>query len=352
MRSIIIILVLSGIANLSFAQQTQEDYQREIQEYQQQRQEAVRVFLNPNRSVAERVRALEPYALITDEKLIQQFKEIVYNEQERERIRVAALRRLDLQVERDSRLFAYVGTILRNPETPKVLRREALDRFSRVSFSTFGMFGGKDEIISTFRELTKDPEQEYRLQGFSYLVQNNDDVAQQMLARGLENPEEALLPVKESISILSLAGSADYFPVIYKYLNKNQGDAVREEAIRALGRYSEARKDIIDILETERGESESLRLVAMGVLNASYPREFAEIVTPTLRNKETPASLFTYAVQAELYRRDNNNERSRKFQDNRYVPDEFDRLVLEYQNSESVQVSNLAQRYAKRLNFN
>ncbi|MEM9545066.1 MAG: HEAT repeat domain-containing protein [Bacteroidota bacterium] len=349
---IIAVIIMFGFnPKDSFAQKSEEEYKKEIDTYKNEIREKADLFLQSNRPVQERLDAIKNYSSIYDENQIEGFKNIVYSDNEPDEIRAAALKMLDGYVEQDAKLFDFVGKAVVNRDFPQSLRYEAMQIFNRISFNSFGMHGGKDLIVSTYRELVNDPEIEFRREGFGYLIQNGDDVAQQLLARGLENPEEALLPPVECISLLAFDTPSDYQPLIFDYLKKENNYEVRVEAVRALGNYTPAREELIKILQDEE-EIADFRLVVIGILNANYPDQFHQYTLPLLEdNTQTPADLIMYTIQAEMYRRNDNQSRNKRLDGGRYVPDKFDQLVLAKKDNDSPEISNIAIRYTKTLNF-
>ena len=100
-------------------------------------------------------------------------------------------------MQRDEKIQNLVFELLGNPRSQKVLRQEALDVAASLSFTSM-------DVLEIYQKLLEDPEPEFRLFGFTQLIIHGDARAQQLLIRGLENPEAALLPAHTAIQVLSI----------------------------------------------------------------------------------------------------------------------------------------------------
>ena len=232
---LIISLVLILTSAIAFGQNSAKaSLVREVDEYVKTANNAADKFLNNKLSIAERIKAIESYYIIYDEGQIEQFRNIVLNDQEQPEIRVMALDKIYQVMPDDEKLVTLSIGWLDNQQAPKVLREEALQVMDNLSFSSM-------DVPDVYQKMLEDPEPEFRLFAFTKLIIHGDTRAQQKLIEGLENPQSALLPAPVAIGVLSMALKKEYYPVLNKVLQQTPDEATRLEAIRALGFYQEAR---------------------------------------------------------------------------------------------------------------
>jgi len=88
-KIILIILIITSIT--AYGQSSQKDsLLREIDEHVKTVQKAADQFLNKKLSTAERIKVIQPYALIYDENQAEQFKNVVLDDKEPPEIRATA----------------------------------------------------------------------------------------------------------------------------------------------------------------------------------------------------------------------------------------------------------------------
>src|SRR6476469_1891354 len=83
-------------------------------------------YLNKKLTPAERIKAIEPYAIIYEESQVEQFKDIVLNEKVLPEVRATALSKIHAYAQDDQRIISLALGWLGDPKAPKVLRYEAL----------------------------------------------------------------------------------------------------------------------------------------------------------------------------------------------------------------------------------
>lgn len=287
---ILIIFIISSVT--TYGQSTQKDsLLREVDEYVKTVNKAAEQFLNKKLSIAERIKAIEPYDIIYDKKQAEQFKNIVLDDKEQPEIRAMALNKI-YEFIQDDKLWSLALEWLSNPKTPKVLRDAALNWVANVTLSTM-------EIPDVYQKMLEDPEPEFRLFAFTQLITHGDARAQQKLIEGLENPSSALLPAPTAIAVLSMSLKKEYYPALYKVLQQTKDEATRLEAIRALGFYKEARENLIAISRSA-SEKEQFREAALGALYAADRDNIVEYVFPILSDKSASLRLQIIAIQMTI----------------------------------------------------
>ena len=345
------IFFIALICSSCMAQKTEADYRNEENAYAQNVKEAFDVFLNPQITEVNRTQAVEKYAVALDAEQISALKNLARNTQAADQIRAIALMKVKYQVQQDSKLLSDVLKWVQNPNTPTELRNSSLSILGHVSFSAFGMQAVSDQIIETYRDLTDDPNINFRRHAFNFLSQHGDDFAQQLLIKAIQSPQEGLLSQSESIAYLSYDIKGDHYPIVFRVFQETNNENTLMEAIRVLGNYGPARSRIVEILRDNK-QKEAVRIAAIKTLNAFDQENFADHFMPLFRDRNTPDELFVYAINAEKYRRDNNAVRATKYRNGKYVADKFDQQVINLSKSNfSDNAVRAARIYVRTLNF-
>ena len=290
-KIILIILIITSIT--AYGQSSQKDsLLREIDEHVKTVQKAADQFLNKKLSTAERIKVIQPYALIYDENQAEQFKNVVLDEKEPPEIRAMALNKIYRFVPGDERLSALTTEWLGNPQVPKVLRQEALKLEENLSFLSM-------DVPDVYQKMLEAPEPEFRMYAFTRLIVHGDARAQQKLIKGLENPQSALLPVTDAIQILSMSPKKEYYPAVYKVLQETKDEPTRLEAIRALGFYKDAREKLVNI-SRDANEKGEFREAALEALYAGDRDNIVKYVSPILSDKTATSQLQIMAIQMTI----------------------------------------------------
>jgi HEAT repeat protein len=332
MRKLILIITIA-FASIVSAQTEPESLAREVAAYRESAARAAAEFLERKLPVAERLKAIEPYALIYDTKQIEQFRRVVLDSEEPPEVRAAALDRIVAHIADDEGVTAIRREWLSNPKTPAVLRREALNVEANLSFTD-------PTIPEVYYKLLDDPEIDFRIFAFTKLVTHGDARAQQRLIQGLDNPASAPLPAPIAIDILSMAVKKEFYPAVFKVLQNTTDDATRLEAIRSLGTYPEARDQLVKI-SRDPHEAEPFREAALGALFAGDRDNIATYVQPLLTGEGTPGRLQAVGINMTTLVR-----QAMSFRVKAKKPDDFDRLVQRLaQSSPDSDVRTVAERY-------
>jgi hypothetical protein len=341
MKKIIFLILVLCSAPVLAQRAQREALARELDEYVITVNRAAAQFLTKSLSPAERIKAIEPYSLIYDEKQKEQFRNVVLDGQETPEVRAAALSRIQDQVSRDQGLESVTLEWLANPRAPRVLRQEALEVAGNLAF-----LRGIDGMTEVLQKMLDDPEPPFRLFAFTQLVVHGDARAQQRLIQGLENPESAPLPAPTAIGVLSMAVKKEFYPAVYKVLQETKYDATRLEAIRVLGSYPEARARLIAI-SLSPNEQTQFREAALGALYSGDRDNIVKYALPIVRDRSAPARLRGIAIQMTIDVRQNMSYRSKVKR-----ADEYDRLIksiAQDREREQSEVRVLADKYLQSV---
>ena len=126
MKQIMLIMLIISSA-IAYGQNSKKDsLLTEVKEYEKAVNNAANQFLNTKSSTAERLKAIEPYAIIYDEKQVEQFKNIVLDDKEQPEVRAVALSKIYQFVLNDEKLSTLAIEWLGDPQAPEVLKQKAL----------------------------------------------------------------------------------------------------------------------------------------------------------------------------------------------------------------------------------
>jgi len=336
MKKIILSILIISSSLVYGQNETKDSLDHEIDDYVNNVNKAANQFLNDKLSAAERIKAIEPYEIIYDEKQVQQFKTIVLDNNENPEIRAAALNKIYQFVPGDEKLELLMYQLLGNPQAPKSLRKEALELAENLSFASM-------DVPDVYQKMLEDPEYEFRLFAFTKLIIHGDSRAQQKLIEGLENPHLASLPAPTAISILSMSLKKEFYPALYKILQQTKDEPTRLEAIRALGFYKEARPKLIAI-SRDAGEQEEFRETALDALYAGDRENIVTYALPIVADMRTPLRLQLVAIQMAIDVR-----QSIAYRRKAAKADNFDLLIkrLSKDKNKDIQLQQMATKYVE-----
>jgi hypothetical protein len=292
MKKLILILLIINSTNIFGQNSKRDSLIREVDAYAKTVNEAANQFLNKRLSAEERIKAIESHPILYDETQKEQFKQVVLDNEERPEVRAMALNKIHDKVHEDQQLMNLEVEWLGNSQTPKVLRQEALKLAAELSFSSI-------RVMEVYQRLLTDPETDFRIFGFTQLIIHGDARAQQLLIRGLENPESSLLPIPTAIQILSMSVKNEHYPAVYKVLIKTTDEDARLAAISALGFYKEARERLIQI-SRNADEKPVFREAALGALYGGDRANIVSYVTPLLTDKSATPRLQAIGIQMTI----------------------------------------------------
>jgi hypothetical protein len=314
MRMIVLLLLTLAPAMLRAQDPSREELAREVDDYRRTVHAAASTFLSRDLPAAERIQAIEPHGVLYDQEQVEQFKAVVLDAREPAAVRAEALDRLVGEVPRDARLSQLVLQWLTDPREPLPLRTAALHATATLQFSS-------DTAPEFLQKLVDDPLLGFRVFAFTRLIIHGDPRAQETLIQGLEHPEQASVPARTAIAILSMAPKKEFYPAVLHLFRETRDDATRLEAIRLLGPYLEARPTLIAV-SRDSNEKEELREAALGALYAGDREHIVSYVEPLLSSGMAPARLQAIGIQMTIDLRQAMAYRLR-----RKRADSYDRLI-------------------------
>lgn len=313
LKMILTAIVVGSVSILSTAQTTKENLRREIVAQQQSKERAAQIFFNIRLSDEQRLNAANQVGTFNGDNQLDQAKRIVLNVKESDEIRGSAMVRAVSALKTDEKYASYLMSLIRNPQSSPALRQQGLVTFQLLSFSRPSS-SLMDEFGEVMRSLTSDANQGFKEAAFSWLIARKDDMAYRVLIKAIDERDVSVLPLDRCLDLLSINPTPDAYASVYQVLKSRTPDSIRVQAVRLLGKYEPARRDLVSIMQ-DKSSSEDLRLVAMGTLSANITDSFPQYVLPIIQDKTESKNLVAHAIRAEMYRRSSAIQKGRNAAD-------------------------------------
>jgi hypothetical protein len=154
---------------------------------------------------------------------------------------------------------------LRDPEEPAAVRVAALDALAALDFLGPRFAPFRAEYKQALRDVVAEAKGALLVSALELLAMDKDPFAQDLLVRGLENPEEAVVPEPKALQFLGYDDHADVVPLARKVLRRATTDAAREEAVRVLATDPQSRALLTRLLKDKSEKSNVRRISASGL---------------------------------------------------------------------------------------
>jgi hypothetical protein len=140
---------------------------------------------------------------------------------------------------------------------------------------------GFDRYRAAFRNAlravaSEDKNQELRTRALEILALDKDDVARQLLLKGFEDPEKALVSVAKAVQLLANDDHGVAIPLAHKVVAGKYAVDAKEEALRVLASDPGAGSLFAGIL-SDRSQPEQLRSVSASGLREVDPQQFEQV---------------------------------------------------------------------------
>jgi hypothetical protein len=187
--------------------------------------------------------------------------------------RVAAMAEAPLAVcESDKDLQAMLN-VLSNQDEPEKVRLAALQSLQAASFSVIAFESCRGDYIATLRKVAADPSRELRQRVLGLLAREKDGFAEKKLLEGLKNPEKALVPPEKALQLLSYDVHAEAYPIARAIVAKPPNDDAKREALRLLAADA-ASAPLFEKLLRDKNELREIRQISASALHALKPEKF------------------------------------------------------------------------------
>lgn len=169
------------------------------------------------------------------------------------------------------RVGELLATLLDRKE-PVAVRLAALQALGAFDFLGPKFDPFRADYKEALRQLATDPRRSIRERALERLAVDKDPYAQDLLTRGLERPEEALVSEARAMQFLAYDDHAELAPLARKVYKRASGVA-REEAVRVLATDPGSEKLLARIMK-DKAEKSSIRRISAAGLQSLNPDAF------------------------------------------------------------------------------
>jgi hypothetical protein len=200
------------------------------------------------------------------------------------RKRVAAMAQAPLAVcESDKDLQAMLN-VLRNEDEPVKVRLAALQSLGAAAFSVIAFESCRGDYLAALRKVATDPKPELRQRVLGLLMREKDGFAQRKLLEGLKNPDKALVPPEKALQLLSYDVHAEAYAAARAIVSKPPNEDARREALRLLAADATA-APLFEKLLRDKKELREIRQISASALHALKPDRLQQVAREIVLDK-------------------------------------------------------------------
>jgi len=200
------------------------------------------------------------------------------------RKRVAAMAQAPLAVcESDKDLQAMLN-VLRNEDEPVKVRLAALQSLGAAAFSVIAFESCRGDYLAALRKVATDPKPELRQRVLGLLMREKDGFAQRKLLDGLKNPDKALVPPEKALQLLSYDVHAEAYAAARAIVGKPPNPDARREALRLLAADATA-APLFEKLLRDKKELREIRQISASALHALKPDRLQQVAREIVLDK-------------------------------------------------------------------
>jgi len=200
------------------------------------------------------------------------------------RKRVAAMAQAPLAVcESDKDLQAMLN-VLRNEDEPVKVRLAALQSLGAAAFSVIAFESCRGDYLAALRKVATDPNPELPQRVLGLLMREKDGFAQRKLLEGLKNPDKALVPPEKALQLLSYDVHAEAYAAARAIVGKPPNPDARREALRLLAADATA-APLFEKLLRDKKELREIRQISASALHALKPDRLQQVAREIVLDK-------------------------------------------------------------------
>ena len=187
--------------------------------------------------------------------------------------RIAAIKKVAPGISDSDKKLQTLLRVLRDTTQPTAVRLAALQALQAASFAVVQFESCRGEYLTALRSVATDPDPELRQRVLGLLAREKDGFVQDLLIKGLEDPQKALVPPEKALQLLSYDIHTNAYSVARDVVNNPPSPAAREEALRLLAADA-ASKPLFEKILRDKEETKEARQIAAGALQSIAPEEF------------------------------------------------------------------------------
>jgi hypothetical protein len=173
---------------------------------------------------------------------------------------------------------------LRDREEPSIVRLAALRALAALDFLGPRFAPFRADYKQALRDVAPDPDQEVRANALELLAIDKDPYVQELLVRGLRQPNDALVPEAKAIQLLGYDDHAGNAQLVRRIYNRAEGPA-REEALRFLATDPNSQRLFTRLLK-DKSEQRSIRRLSASALQSLNPDAFERIALKIVADED------------------------------------------------------------------
>jgi len=193
-------------------------------------------------------------------------------------------------------LAAAIG-MFRDSSQPAEARQAALRDIQTATFAGPGFDRYRASFRDALRAVAEDRSETLRTQALEMLAIDKDEVAQQLLLRGLRNPGQALVSAAKAVQLLAHDDHGAAIPVARDILAGDHDLETKEEALRALVSDPNSTGLFANIL-ADRTQPQRLRSLSASGLRLVDPQRFTELAQRIVTDDREDDEVRTNALGA------------------------------------------------------
>jgi hypothetical protein len=197
--------------------------------------------------------------------------------------------------------------MLRNRAEPTAIRRAALRALKAAAFLGHIFDPHRADYTQCLRDVATEPEADSQLreEALEVLAIQNDDFAQGLLLRGLEDPKSALVRTAKAIQFLAYDDHGKAAPVVRKILDRITDVSAKAEALRLLASDPQSQGLFANLLK-DKAQPEIIRTLSASGLKLLNPQAFAQTVRELITDKDEREELRATLLSALTQLRERN----------------------------------------------
>jgi hypothetical protein len=188
-------------------------------------------------------------------------------------------------------------TTFRDSAQPAEARQTALRDIQTATFAGPGFDRYRASFRDALRAVAQDKNESLRTQALEMLAIDKDEVAQQLLLRGLQDPGQALVSTAKAVQLLAHDDHGAAIPVARRIMQGDYDLDTKEEALRALASDPNSTGLLADIL-ANRAQPPRLRSLSASGLRLVDPQRFAQLAQSIVTDDHEDDEVRTNALGA------------------------------------------------------
>jgi hypothetical protein len=191
---------------------------------------------------------------------------------------------------------------LRNRGEPLRVRMAALQALGALDFIPTRFEPFRADYKQALRDVATDPEAELRESALELLAIDKDPYAQELLATGLKQPKEALVPEAKAIQFLGYDDHGEYVPLVREVYKRAKG-AAREEALRVLATDPQSESLFAQLLK-DKSETKNVRRLSASGLQSLNPEAFEKTARKIVADEDEDNEIRAASLSALTHGRE------------------------------------------------